>query len=248
MLAVVLAVVVARRSTVRLFEFCVIGDSAAQRAGRHYGPSTRLPGTLTPPPGIGDPMPAQKGLKALWVRRRAARVCTGSGTRLNGDRADDSVCDYCGCLALDAIAALTAEHDLVVNLAGDARRALRNGDLDLAADRARAVTAVLAPHTVVEERGLFPAMAGEYGDHVSGLLDEHRRVESVLAESVDVTPTDPGWPARLEDALSLLREHILKEQDGVFPAALALLDPVQWDSIDAVRARVGSGLPTKVAG
>lgn len=156
------------------------------------------------------------------------------------------MCDYCGCQALDAIAALTAEHDLVVNLAGEARRALHNGDLDLAADLARAVAAVLAPHTAVEEHALFPAMAGEYGDHVRGLLDEHRRVESVLAESVDVTPADPAWPARLKNALWVLREHILKEQDGVFPAALALLDPAQWDRIDAVRARVGSGLPTQV--
>ena len=44
-------------------------------------------------------------------------------------------------------------------------------------------------------------------------------------------------------ALWVLREHILKEQDGVFPAALAELDPAQWDEVDAVRARVGSVAP-----
>ena len=146
------------------------------------------------------------------------------------------VCEYCGCQALDAIALLTAEHDLVVNLAGEARRALLTGDLDLAADRARAVAAVLAPHTAVEEGALFPAMADEYGDHVKGLVYEHRQVERVLEESVDATPNDPAWPARLENALRVLREHILKEQDGLFPAALALLDPEQWDAVDAVRA------------
>lgn len=151
------------------------------------------------------------------------------------------MCEYCGCQALDAIAELTAEHDLVVNLAGEARRALNAGDLDLAADRARAVAAVLAPHTAVEEGALFPAMAEEFGDHVRGLVDEHRLVEEVLAESVEATPCDPAWPARLEHVLRVLREHILKEQDGVFPAALAVLDPAQWDEVDAVRARVGPG-------
>jgi hemerythrin-like domain-containing protein len=156
------------------------------------------------------------------------------------------MCDYCGCRALDAIATLTAEHDLVVNLAGEARRAVLAGDLDLAADRARAVAAVLRPHTVVEEDALFPAMADEYGDHVTALIGEHRAIEDVLAESAERTPTDPIWPARLATALRLLREHILKEEDGLFPAALAELDPAQWDRVDAVRAQVGSRLPAVV--
>jgi hypothetical protein len=38
--------------------------------------------------------------------------------------------------------------------------------------------------------------------------------------------------------LFLLREHILKEQDGVFPAALIALDPEQWERVEAVRTRV----------
>ena len=158
------------------------------------------------------------------------------------------MCDYCGCRALEAIETLTAEHDLVVNLAGETRRALKRGDLDLAADRARAVTAVLVPHTLVEEGALFPAMADEYGDHVTVLLDEHRRIEDVLAESAEITPSDPDWPTRLERALWLLREHILKEEDGVFPAALGSLAPAQWDAVDAVRTQVGSGVTTGVVG
>ena len=39
-------------------------------------------------------------------------------------------------------------------------------------------------------------------------------------------------------ALFLLREHILKEQDGLFPAALAALDSDQWERIEAVRAQL----------
>ncbi|MFF9404933.1 hypothetical protein ACF1B0_05245 [Streptomyces anandii] len=36
----------------------------------------------------------------------------------------------------------------------------------------------------------------------------------------------------------MLRDHILKEQDGVFPAALPLLGTEQWETAEAVRARV----------
>jgi hypothetical protein len=41
----------------------------------------------------------------------------------------------------------------------------------------------------------------------------------------------------------LTREHDLKEQDGVFPAALANLNPEHWDVIDTIRATVGTLLP-----
>lgn len=147
------------------------------------------------------------------------------------------MCDYCGCQDLDAIAELTAEHDAVVTLSGQARRALQTGDLDLAADGARAIVAILRPHTAVEEGALFPAMVEGFGAHVAGLVDEHRRIEQVLAESADCIPGDPFWPRRLEQTLVMLREHIIKEQDGVFPAALATLSAAQWDQVDAARAR-----------
>jgi hypothetical protein len=148
------------------------------------------------------------------------------------------MCDRCGCEAVQAIADLTAGHDIIVTLSGQARRALQAGALDLAADRARDIGSVLAPHTLVEEGALFPAMAEEYGDHVRGLLDEHRVIEAALAGAADGTPTEPAWPKLLERALVLLREHILKEQDGLFPAALATLGPDQWDAVDAVRERI----------
>ena len=51
-------------------------------------------------------------------------------------------------------------------------------------------------------------------------------------------PEAPPWPARLVDVLSLLRAHIPKEQDGVFPAALAARDSDQWERIEAVRAHL----------
>lgn len=149
------------------------------------------------------------------------------------------MCDYCGCQALKAIAQLTDEHDLIVELAGEASRALRTGDRDLAADRTRRMAAVLETHTAVEEGALFPAMAEDFGEHVDALIDEHRVIDRVLAESRWGTPDDLGWPGRLAEVLHLLREHILKEQDGVFPAALAVLDNEQWDEVEAVRARVG---------
>jgi hypothetical protein len=66
------------------------------------------------------------------------------------------MCEYCGCQAFAAIDELTREHDMVVNLIGDVRAARGSADVARTADLARRITAILGPHTEVEEHGLFP--------------------------------------------------------------------------------------------
>ncbi|MFH8443044.1 hypothetical protein ACH4D3_17655 [Streptomyces sp. NPDC018026] len=72
---------------------------------------------------------------------------------------------------------------------------------------------------------------------IAELTREHDAVVAMAAE----------FPDRLLDALALLREHILKEQDGVFPAAPATLTTEQWEAVEAGRARAGSALPPPAA-
>lgn len=153
------------------------------------------------------------------------------------------MCEHCGCQAVASIDQLTAEHETVVNLIGHVREARREGDPARMAETARRIAAVLEPHTRVEEHGLFPALAEDFPDQMAALEDEHRRIGAVLAEAADGTPVDPGWAARLTEVLALLREHIIKEQDGVFPAALAYLSTEQWEAVEAVRAQVGPRMP-----
>jgi hemerythrin-like domain-containing protein len=158
------------------------------------------------------------------------------------------MCEYCGCQSLTAIDELTREHDYVVNLIGEVRAAHAAADTPRMAAVARRIAAVLGPHTEVEEDGLFPALADDFPDHVAALRAEHRRIEAVLTEAAlaEAGTADAGWPARLVEVLDLLREHILKEQDGVFPAALTTLRGPDWAAVEAVRARVGSALPSPV--
>ena len=152
------------------------------------------------------------------------------------------MCEYCGCQALATIDELTREHDLVLNLMSEVPAAHAGADAAGMGELARQIATVLGPHTEVEEQGLFPALAGEFPEHVAGLKDEHRRVEAVLGEAAAGTPADPAWPVRFAAALAMLREHIFKEQDGVFPAALATLRPADWEAAEAVRSRAGGSL------
>ncbi|MFF2210668.1 hemerythrin domain-containing protein [Streptomyces antibioticus] len=153
------------------------------------------------------------------------------------------MCEYCGCQSLASIDELTREHDEVVRLISHLGPAHRAGDVAGMAGVARRIADVLGPHTQVEEHGLFPVMAEEFPEQIAVLEAEHRHVESVLAEAADgVTPADPDWPHRLIAAMALLRDHILKEQDGVFPAALAALATEDWEAVEKVRATAGSPL------
>ncbi|MCD9874818.1 hemerythrin domain-containing protein [Streptomyces guryensis] len=153
------------------------------------------------------------------------------------------MCEYCGCQALETIDELTQEHEKVVTLISRVRDAHRDGKIAYMAEMAREISAVLGPHTQVEEHGLFPGMAADFPEKIAALENEHRRIEAALAEANGPYLADPTWPDRLIETLDLLREHILKEQDGVFPAALALLDTEQWETAEAVRARVGRAMP-----
>jgi hemerythrin-like domain-containing protein len=144
------------------------------------------------------------------------------------------MCEYCGCQQVDAIAELTAEHDRLRDLGRDLSVAANRGDPAAARTAASAMRALLEQHTYVEERGLFPLLAGEFGPQLQALVDEHHAIEAVLADLAAGTP-EPGWRHATHLALAHLFDHILKEQDGVFPAALATLTPAEWDAVDAAR-------------
>ena len=147
------------------------------------------------------------------------------------------MCEYCGCQQIAAIDLLTREHDALVAAMSIARVQLAAGNLGELATTCRGMLAILGPHTLVEEEGLFPELADDFPDHVQALRTEHIEIERVLAECRHRVPDDPTWPERLTAAFFQLREHILKEQDGMFPAALAALDAEQWERVEAARDR-----------
>lgn len=151
------------------------------------------------------------------------------------------MCEYCGCQAVTVIADLTREHDRALDAVRAAEQAARARDVAAARVALQDLAVVLRPHTAVEEEGLFPAMAREFPEQVHALVEDHRRLEAVCAK-VQSTEPPAGWPAEVATAMAELREHILKEQDGVFPAALSVLGAADWQAVEDVRATVGSAL------
>ncbi len=149
------------------------------------------------------------------------------------------MCEYCGCQSLDVIAELTAEHDRLRDLGRELGRAAHAEDANTARTISQMMRDVLGPHTLVEEGGLFPAMRADFTEQIDALTGEHRVIDSMLAELDSPRPA-AGWSARAHVALNLLFEHILKEQDGVFPASLTTLRAHDWATVAEVRRQAGS--------
>lgn len=148
------------------------------------------------------------------------------------------MCEYRGCQQITTIAELCREHDVVVARVARIQSGLAGHRRDGIAIGCRQILAILAPHTVVEEEGLFPEMTDELPDHIKVLRVEHCEIEKVLGEVTDGVPDDSAWLDLLDAVVHLLRDHILTEQHGVIPAALVALDAGQWERIEALRARI----------
>lgn len=134
------------------------------------------------------------------------------------------MCSYCGCDSIEVIGRFMAEHVEIINATGDLRRAVSSDDAEAVESARVKVGALLWPHTQAEEGGLFRVMARdeEFSDHIASLCGEHRSLDEWLA---DVVPGDAAAMARFEDAL---REHIDKEDNGLFPAAAVSLGGDDW--------------------
>jgi hypothetical protein len=148
------------------------------------------------------------------------------------------MCEYCGCHTVPAIAQLTAEHDEIRAAARSVHRAARRSDFTAARGAVRHLLDLLEPHTAIEERGLFPPMSREFPEHIASLEKDHRRIQVVLAGLAVAETAHDGWEAELARTVGVLFRHILREQDGVFPASLSVLVPAEWDALDAARHAV----------
>ncbi|MFI6478550.1 hemerythrin domain-containing protein [Nonomuraea sp. NPDC050663] len=136
------------------------------------------------------------------------------------------MCDYCGCREMPLLKEFIAEHEAIYDTASDIRRALDHGEP--AAELVGRLRALLAPHFVAEEDGLFQVMAGqeEYAGYVAALVDEHRELDAFLA-AADLNREDDRTTMR--QAVAHLWEHIRKEEDGLFPASVSALSAAEWD-------------------
>ncbi|MGH8828837.1 MAG: hemerythrin domain-containing protein [Jiangellaceae bacterium] len=137
------------------------------------------------------------------------------------------MCSYCGCRSISVIAQFSAEHDDIVNATGALRRAADEGATALARQRVIDLFAILDPHTDAEERGLFHELRqdAEFTEYVDALCLEHHDLHARLRAIAD------GDFAAIGKFEHLIRHHIDREDNGLFPAAAVALDGPAWERV-----------------
>jgi hemerythrin-like domain-containing protein len=144
-----------------------------------------------------------------------------------------TVCDYCGCRAEPEIAALSAEHEHMLTLTAQLRRAHEAGvpAPEVMAELAR----LLGPHARREEHGVFAALVAEGIDveYIARFEDEHAALEALLSGDHATSQT--------LQVVELLEGHILREESDLFPAAHQLLGSDAWATIAAPVGDHGHG-------
>lgn len=144
------------------------------------------------------------------------------------------MCQYCGCRQVPLIRDYIEEHEQIADVGDATLRALDRGDVDSARRGVARMRDFLTSHWAGEEAGVFAVMSevdASYAEYVEVLVGEHRS----LAAFLDVFEVElPAHRERLRFEVEALREHIGREEDGLFPATLTALSGVQWDrAIDA---------------
>jgi hypothetical protein len=125
------------------------------------------------------------------------------------------------------IAKLNAEHDAIVNSTYALQLAFHDQDVTAATTAGRILGELLHPHTHREQVGLFAEMAKDelFTVHVASLCAEHDQLDA------DLAAITAGDLTRISTMITLLNNHIDREENGLFPAALAYLDDDQWEVI-----------------
>ncbi|HET6966691.1 MAG TPA: hemerythrin domain-containing protein [Ornithinibacter sp.] len=146
------------------------------------------------------------------------------------------MCGYCGCESIDVIGRFMREHVAVINATGDLRRACATTDLAAVHGAVAALGALLDPHTAAEEVGLFAVLAEdpEFADHVRRLCAEHVVLGELLGR------VDRGEHDLFPLLERALREHIDREENGLFPAAAVAFAGPEWGRVTALTPDPGA--------
>lgn len=135
---------------------------------------------------------------------------------------------------------LKADHEELVDILGRLRAADEAGAPELVARFTREFTA----HARAEEAVVYGLLLHDEiaGPRVLASLEEHKRIETAIAELERSGPADERWPVRLAVFEDTLRQHIQIEETELFARGRQVVGELQAlelaQSFAAERARV----------
>jgi hemerythrin superfamily protein len=124
----------------------------------------------------------------------------------------------------DAVKMLTAQHKEMENLlkqVTDAEEGERKALFAVVADK-------LTMHIKSEEEIFYPAVhRARTEDDLLEALEEHLSLKRILADLVDMDPSDEAFDAKLHVLTEQAEHHHGEEEEKLFPAVLKMIDASQ---------------------
>ena len=140
------------------------------------------------------------------------------------------MCTYCGCESITIIGRFMDEHVAIINANGELRRAVEAAARHGIERSADLLAGLLFPHTEAEEAGVFTVLARDedFTEHIEHLCAEHDSLDAQLKR------IRAGAHDEMHAFEIALREHINREENGLFPAAAIAFAGPEWDEVDAL--------------
>jgi hemerythrin superfamily protein len=124
---------------------------------------------------------------------------------------------------MDAIELLTQQHEEVNDLFEKFEKAIEKGD-DSVMDLFARIADNLAAHATIEEKIFYPSVyVGPTADKLQEAVEEHLSVKRVIADLLDMDPSDTQFKAKMKVLQELVEHHVEEEEKVLFKSVKKLM-------------------------
>lgn len=124
---------------------------------------------------------------------------------------------------MDAIELLTQQHEEVDELFEKFEKAIEKGD-DSVMDLFVRIADNLAAHAVIEEKIFYPSVyVGPTADKLQEAVEEHLSVKRVIADLLDMDPSNDQFKAKMKVLQELVEHHVEEEEQELFKSVKKLM-------------------------
>lgn len=124
---------------------------------------------------------------------------------------------------MDAIELLEQQHRQVEDLF-DALLSADEDDSERRQEIFDQLADALAGHTIIEEQLFYPVAQRIDDELIQESLAEHLEVKRMLAELLDLDPSDDAFEAKVQELKEAVEHHVSEEENGLFPEVRLHLD------------------------
>jgi hypothetical protein len=129
---------------------------------------------------------------------------------------------------MNAIKLLEQQHDEVEDLFEKAEKATGTMKRNLFIQLADALTI----HATIEEKLFYPSVkVDKTEEQLLESVEEHLGVKRVLADMIDLDPSDDTFDAKLKVLCDLVMHHVEEERSEVLPQAKKILSKEQLEAL-----------------